>query len=339
MLHHTRLALPLLALALLTLPACLPNRVTIDLAPGTGELEETAVLSDEGASNSSPKVALIEVSGLLSETPKPGLIASRANAVDSLLSRLSKAAGDSDVRAVILLVNSPGGTVGASDTMYHELRYFREKTGKPIVVSMGEMATSGAYYTSLAADRIIAQPTSITGSIGVLVQTFNFSEGMKKVGITGRAVVSGPNKDMTNPFEPPNEEQYALVQNLVDEFYAGFRALVAERRPQAAAMTDKWDMMTDGRVFTGTDALKLHLVDQTGTLRDAFGAAKRLAGIERARLVKYHSHGIKPQSPYGATAHLDPRLGATTNVKVLSLDLGPEALGPGFYYVWWPLSP
>ena len=336
---HRSLALPILAATLLALPACLPSRVVIDLAPGDGQLDETAVLSDEGVSNSSPKIALIEVSGLLSQTSSPSVIASRSNAVDSLVARLTKAAADPNTRAVILWVNSPGGTVGASDTMYHELMYFREKTGKPIVVSMGEIATSGAYYTSLAADLIIAQPTSITGSIGVIVQTFNFSEGMKKVGITGRAVVSGPNKDMTNPFQPPSDEHYQLVQNMVNQFYAGFRGLVAVRRPEAAAMPGQFDMMTDGRVFTGVEAAQLHLVDQTGSLRDAFDAAKRLAGVERARMVKYHAQGVTPRSPYGATTRLEPPLAASTTVNVLSLNLTPDALSPGFYYVWWPLSP
>lgn len=337
--HRTRLIFPLLSAIGLALAGCLPNRVTIDLAPGDGEIEETPVLTDEGASNASPKIALIEISGLLSQTSPPGIITSRSNAVDSLLSRLAKAGEDTNVRAVVLWVNSPGGTVGASDTMYNELRHFREQTGKPIVVSMGEIAASGAYYTSLAADLIIAQPTTITGSIGVIVQTFNFSEGMRKIGIQGRAVVSGPNKDIANPFEPPSDEQYALIQHLVDQFYADFRSIVAERRPGAAAMGAEFNMMTDGRVFTGQEAAALHLVDRTGSLRDAFDAAKGLAHLEKARLVKYHAQGVKPHSPYGATTPIDPRLGDTTTVNVLSLGLTPESLSPGFYYVWWPLAP
>jgi len=332
------LTLLLASLAML-LPACLPNRVVIDLAPGDGQLHETAVLADESAGANAPKVAIIHVTGLISYLPAPGLIASNANPVDSLYTRLDKAANDPQTRAVILWVNSPGGTVGASDTMYNELRHFRRTTGKPIVVCMGEIATSGAYYISLAADHVVAQPSSVTGSIGVLVQTFNFSEGMGRIGISGRALTSGPNKALTNPFEPPTAEHYAIVQGLVDGFYDQFRSLVAERRPVAAASAD-FAMMTDGRVFTGVEAARLHLVDQTGSLRDAFGVAKRLAGIERARLVKYHAKGVEPRSPYNTAAPIAPTLGGgDTNISVLSVNASPDAISPGFYYVWWPLTP
>lgn len=153
--------------ALLGAAGCLPNRVVIDLDPGDMELTETEVLSDPGAARSGPKVALIDVSGIISMSPSSGLLVGRTNAVDSLVARLNKAEGDPMVRAVVLRVNSPGGTVAASETMYQEIRRFREKSGKPVVVSMAEVAASGGYYISLAADRVYAQPTSITGSIGV----------------------------------------------------------------------------------------------------------------------------------------------------------------------------
>ena len=335
--HRRGLPIILLAsLALLT--ACLPNRVVIDLDPGDGTLEETAVLADPGVAANSPKIAIIHVTGLLSHLPSPGLIASSSNPVDALFTRLDKAAQDPQTRAVILWVNSPGGTVGASDTMYTELRHFRESTDKPIVVCMGEIATSGAYYISLAADHVIAQPSSVTGSIGVLIQTFNFSEGMRRVGVSGRAVTSGENKSLTNPFEPPVEEHYVILQNMVNGFYDQFKGLVAERRPVAAAAPD-FDALTDGRVFTGVEAARVNLVDQTGSLRDAFAAAKDLAGIDRARLVKYHAKGVQPRSPYNTASRLSPRLGGDTTVNVLSLELGPDAISPGFYYLWQPTAP
>lgn len=338
MTHRPALMLVLLG-TLLALPACLPQRVVIDLAPGDGELQETGVLADEGAGANAPKVAIIHVTGLISHLSPPGLIASNSNSVDALYARLAKAASDPQTRGVVLWVNSPGGTVGASDTMYRELRHFRESTGKPIVVCMGEIATSGGYYVSLAADRIVAQPSTVTGSIGVLVQTFNFSEGMHRFGITGRAVTSGPNKAMTNPFEPPDQEHYAIVQGLVDGFYAQFRHLVEVRRPDAGASPD-FSMMTDGRVFTGVEAARLGLVDQTGSVREAFALAKELAGIEGgARLVKYHPRGAEPRSPYSTASPIEPRLAGDTTVNVLSMGLSPEAISPGFYYVWWPLSP
>jgi ClpP class serine protease len=143
---------------------------------------------------------------------------------------------------------------------------------------------------------------------------------------------------MTNPFESPDEEHYAIVQHLVDGFYAQFRHLVEQRRPSAAASSD-FAMMTDGRVFTGVEAARLGLVDQAGTLRDAFGVAKSLAGIEDARLVKYHAGGVEPRSPYNTSTPIAPRLTGDTTVNVLSMEVSPGALSPGFYYVWWPPAP
>jgi len=314
---------------------CLPNRVVIDLNPGDLELVETEVLTDPGAARSGPKVALIDVSGLISMSPSGGLILGRSNAVDSLVARLNKAEADGQVRAVVLRVNSPGGTVAASETMYNEIRRFREQTGKPVVVSMAEVAASGGYYISLAADRIYAQPTSITGSIGVIVQTVNFSRGMERIGIDARAVTSGPNKDLANPFVPEREAHFAILQGHVDQFYEEFRELVVERRPALEESDVAW--ATDGRVVTGKDAEERGLVDALGGVREAFAEARSLAGLERARLVKYHTVGVEPRSPYATARGPEPVGDAGTQINLFQLNL-PESLLPsaGFYYLWAP---
>ena len=320
--------------------ACLPSRLVIDLAPGDGELRPAVVLKDQTASDNGPRIAIIDVLGLISESPTPGLFASGSTAVDSLITRLDAAERDPKVRAIILRVNSPGGTVGASEVMYYELRRFRERTGKPIIAAMGEVAASGGYYISLAADHIVAQPATITASIGVIAQTFNFSQGMARYGISARAIVSRPNKDMANPFEPPVEEHFLLMQNMVNEHFAAFVGLVAERRPQAAANAPEFDRLTDGRVITGSEAVRFGLVDSLGTVRDAFTEAKALAGLTSAVLVKYHPESATaPRSPYSVLA-LDPS-GNPASPGV-SLSAGPlqveangiQSLGPGFYYLW-----
>lgn len=321
---------------------CLPKKVVIDLAPGDGRLTESSVLADSGA-GSGVKVAMIDITGLITQTAAPGLLGATGNAVDNLAARLDKAEKDPGVKAVILRINSPGGSVAASEMMYREVRGFRERSGKPVVASFAEVAASGGYYTALAADRIVAQSTSVTASIGVIIQTFNFSKGMSMIGIEGRALVSRPNKDLANPFEPAVESQYTVLQGMVDEFYASFASLVMERRPAlAAAPQSQRDTATDGRVVTGAQALELGLVDELGGVREAFDAAKKLADLSSARLVKYHSEGADPpRSPYAAS---DVQMrgglvggGERGEVNLVQLNLGDTPMpGAGFYYLWMP---
>lgn len=322
---------------------CIPDRITLDLRASDGRLDETVVLADTGAGFSAPKIAMIDVRGVIMDGPTPGLIGTGPNPVDSLVARLKKAEDDPNIRAVILRINSPGGTVSGSDTMHREVRRFRERTGKPVVASMGEVAASGGYYLALAADEIIAQPTTITGSVGVIMQTFNFSEGMARIGVQGRSVVSGENKALASPFEPAQERHYAILQGLVNEFYGVFRALVVERRP--ALRSEHLDDCTDGRVVSGADAARLGMVDSIGDLRDAFDAAKRLANVPTARLVKHHARGAAPRSAYAHTTLDTPDaaalLGANagTTINLMQLNLGGASGAPtwaGFYYLWAP---
>ena len=317
---------------------CLPDRVTIDLSPGSEKLQQTTVMADEGAGENSAKVAMIDVRGLILDAPTVGLVGAGPNPVDELSARLDEAANDPAVRAVVLRINSPGGAVTSSDTCYREIRRFSERTGKPVVASLADIAASGGYYIALGADHIVAQPTTVTGSIGVIFQTFNFSEGMERWGIHGRAVVSGPNKAMASPFEQEKEQHFVILQGIVDDFYARFRGLVAERRPMLSA--DDLDSYTDGRVVTGARAVEIGLADATGDLRDAFEAAKRLAKIPSARLVKFHSEGRAPRSPYASADPLERSAsGSTINLMQVNLAAGMSSGGAGFYYLWVPPAP
>lgn len=314
------------------LAGCGPASVTFTLGPHDESLSETTVIGTSGA-----KVAQIDVRGLIADEERSALFGNGANPVDELVSRLQKAAQDPDVRAVVLRINSPGGTVAASESMYREVRRFRESTGKPVVVSMGELAASGGFYLAMAGDLVIAQPSTITGSIGVIIPTINVSEGLNSIGIHARSVKSGKNKDLANPLEPVRDEQYAVLQHMVDQFYAEFRALVLERRAAAHHdLTARADELMDGRVFTGREAAEIGLVDATGDLRDAFERAKRLAGLERARLVKYHSDGRRPRSAY-ADADTPPASVSLNlvNIEALSGLVGGTAGGRA-YYLWMP---
>lgn len=309
------------------LAGCTPT-VNVNFgAPERKLREETVTDRDAGPG----KVALIDLSGLIADAERPTLIGRGANPVDQVVKRLDKAEQDGAVKAVILRINSPGGTVTGSDILAREIERFRARTGKPVVASLGEVAASGGYYVALAADRIVAEPTSITGSIGVIIPTINASEGLSLIGVYSRAVTSGPNKDLANPLERAREEHYRVLQSLVDEYYARFRGRVEERRPGAdrAALPE----LTDGRVFSGARAVEVGLADAAGGVREAFDLARSLAGVERARLIKYaDASDAGPRSPY---ARADSPAGEEA---LLSIRLGlPGGLDPaGAYYLWAP---
>ncbi|MCH7847480.1 MAG: signal peptide peptidase SppA [Planctomycetes bacterium] len=313
------------------LSGCGGMRLIIDVVPAVDGLTETVVLEDPGA-ESSDKIALIQITGMIADADRPGLLTKGENPVSRLVESLHKAAKDSKIKAIVLRINSPGGTVTASDVVYREIQHFKRTTKKPVVVLMSDLATSGGYYIACAGDEIIAHPTTITGSIGVIIQTFNFSEGMRRIGIKADAITSGPNKAAGSPFEPMPPEHRALLQGLVDEFYDNFVAIVTESRPNLSPADLKW--ITDGRVVTGRRAAEVGLIDSTGDLRDAFEAAKRRAGLTAAKLVKYH----RPLEYVGSAYARSPAANPQINLLQLNLNAGPLLEQSGFYYLWDPAA-
>lgn len=318
-------------LPLCLLAACTPI-VNINVVPGQENLRPQTVLAD--ANSSGGKVAMIDVRGVIMDSHTPGLLADGPNPVDRLAAQLDQASKDSSIKAVILRITSPGGTVTASDIMHQEVRRFEKETGKPVIASIGEIGTSGGYYLALAADRIYAEPTSITGSVGVIMPTMNFSEGLSKLGIKSISVKSGANKDLANPFEPVRDGQYAVLQGMVDEMYARFKGLVLERRkglkPEMVAEA------TDGRIFMGEHAKAIGLIDEIGGVRECFAEAKRLAGLQGATLVKFADVGAPPRSAYSQSG--TPTRESEINLVQLRLGAGFAAANDvaPFYYLWMP---
>ncbi len=244
-------------------------------------LKETVVLADPGWY--SAKVALVEVEGLIANQ-RMGWFGGGENPVSLLLEKLDKARRDKAVKAVVLRINSPGGTVQASEAMHHMLAEFRRKSGKPVVACITSAGASGAYYLACAADRIRCQPGGVTGSIGVIIQTVSFAGTMKLLGISADAITSGALKDMGSPLKDLTAEERKVFQQIVDEFYGQFVEVVAKGRKLQEA---KVRQLADGRIYTGRQALKLGLVDELGYLPDAVDDAKRAAGIRRAKVVAY----------------------------------------------------
>lgn len=332
------LASLVLVLPFVTAAGCGPVTVSATFGEDDRPPRETIVGGDRAAST---KVVMIDIRGVIADASGEGLgmlFFPPENPVNELVFRLEQAAKDQRVRAVILRINSPGGTVTASDLMYREVRRFRQTTGKPVVASLGEVAASGGYYLALSADEIVTEPTTVTGSIGVIVPTLNVSEGLDRIGIHARNVKSGPNKDMGDPMTPPVERHYEILQTLVDDFYTRFKSLVVERR--GTLKPEQVDEVTDGRIMSGTRAVAAGLADREGGVPEALDAAKRLAGIEKARLVKYTTRGPLPRSPYamGPEAPRGQAVGGT-EINLMQLQIGggiSGGVGPNIYYLWVP---
>lgn len=280
------------------------------------------------------RILVIPVQGTIADAPKTGFIRSRPSLVQEVVSRLRKAEKDDKVKAVILQVNSPGGTVTASDVLYHEIAGFRERTGTPVVAAMMGTATSGAYYISLPADYIMAHPTTVTGSAGVIFLRPKVGGLIEKIGVDVEVAKSGRLKDMGSPFRPDTEEEREILQEMIDEFARRFLDLVAtHRKPVEAAMAE----ISTARVFLAGEALELGLIDGTGYLDDALARGRELAGLDGdARVVVYRRQGYPDDTLYNTAA----QKGGTGEVSLLDLGL-PALTGPaeaGFYYLWLPGS-
>ncbi len=290
------------------------------------ELDETVVQSGKGLFPD--KIAIVEVEGLLANA-RGGLLQPGENPLSLFTQELNKAAGDSSVKAVVLRVNSPGGTVSASDAMYTILKQFKEKTHKPVVASAQELDCSGAYYVSCGADKIVAQPTSLVGSIGVIFDTYNFKGTLDKLGIEAGNYKSAAHKDIGSPFRAADPEEQQIMQGLVDEYYARFKSIVTSNRqvPEAS-----FKEVTDGRIFSGERAKDLGLVDQIGLLSDAITLAGKMADCPNACVVAYK----RPYSDGGSIYALNSVPPAKSDVMQLQLPQAAEMLPNGFYYLWQP---
>ena len=305
----------------MSLSACTLLRV--ELGPSQAPLAEQTI-SGTGAD----KVLLIDISGFLM-VGDPSLISTPFSAKENLVARLAEelalARKDKRIKAVFLRIDSAGGTVTASDLIYHQLSKYREETGVKIVACLMGVAASGGYYSALAADEIVALPTTMTGSIGVISLKLNLAGLMDKLGVQTDTIKSAPLKDMWSPFKPASAEERRIMQSLIDELFGRFRGLVKERRPK---MTEpQLKQAATARVFSARQALDLGLVDAIGYPEEALDRAKKLAGIDDARLVAYKRAGSGPANIY-AQSLTEPASGLQ---QLLSLGAAPRMM-----YLWLP---
>lgn len=232
----------------------------------------------------SDKVAVLPVVGTIGTDAASPLGGAQAATPESFRDQLHQAEEDQRVKAVVLEVDSPGGGVVPTDQMYESIRQFKEGTGKPVVVSMGQTAASGGYYISTAADRIVANQNTLTGSLGVIFSYLNFEEAAAEYGIEQEVVKSGPFKDIGSPTREPTEEELEILQSYVDEGYDRFVEVIAEGR---SLPEEEVRNLADGRVYSGLQAESLGLVDELGDLERAAEISGELAGVEEATVVRY----------------------------------------------------
>ena len=303
--------------------------ITIEMFPGRGPLREIT-LSGEGPE----KILLIELSGLLT-TKSPSRWFDEPSLLERIKEELTMAEDDDRIKAVILRINSPGGTVTASDILYHEIRAFREKRKIPIVAAIMDLGTSGGYYVAVAADKIVAHPSAITGSVGVIMVTLNARGLLEKVGIEPTTIVSGPKKAMGSPFRAVTEEERRIFQGLIDSFHARFIHVIDEGRSELDR--DTIQRLADGRILTAQQAKDAGLIDRIGYLDDAIALAKEEAGLERATVVTYRRGRQEPSNIYSSLkrspipmAASFPRFDSLTLMRLLSGGT------PQFMYLWLP---
>lgn len=239
------------------------------------------VLQESGASDQ--KVVQIDLDGVISSVGAEGLLGAALSSVESIQTQIEQAAADDRVKAVVLKINSPGGEVTASDTLYQAVKALAKK--KPVVVYMDSIAASGGYYIACGATKVVANETTLTASIGVIIDTINYTGLFEKVGLQANTFVSGAFKDSLSGARPMREDERAYVQNLVSQMYERFLGIVSEARGVPKDVLKNG--VADGRVVTGREALEAKLVDQLGYLEDARTLAKELGNAEKASVVKY----------------------------------------------------
>jgi protease-4 len=277
------------------------------------------------------KIAMISIDGVISDETNDSFFGpSKESPISYVKENLKIIERDKDVKGVILKINSPGGTVTASDIIYHEILEFRARSNKPVMTVFVDVGASGAYYIAMATDIVAAHPTTVTGSIGVVLQGFNIKEGMEKIGVKDQSITSGANKTIGSPFVELSAEHKTILQGIVNSMYDRFFTVVKNGRPQMTESQLK--PLADGRIFTGNQAQKLGLIDYVGYFDDLLpklmSHPKYLkgSGNEAPRIVTYNRGRGKVENIYQASID-NPK------ENLLQKIIAPSSTAK-FFYLW-----
>ena len=308
---HSTLVLVLLW----TLSGCTMLRVSL-----TEEMQPLTerVISGEGKD----KILLLDISGFITSEDSSSIFTSKKQPGILALVReqLDMARSDKNIKALVLRINSPGGGVTASDILYHEIKKFKLDTRIKVLAHIMDMGTSGAYYTALAADRITAQPTSVTGSIGVIMLRLDATGLMQKIGVQAFEISSGEQKGMGSPFRQFTSDERNIFQTMVNSLQGRFVNAVAMERKLTIDTVKK---LADGRIYTSQEAQAAGLIDGISYLDDAIEEAKVLVNLKRASVVTYFRPG-----EYRANFY---------SINLINIEAGGITQpGVTFMYLWWP---
>ncbi len=322
-----RRLVPVLILLSVILSGC--TLFNVNIVPRVKPLEEK-VLEGEGES----KLLLADITGFISEKEPGGIsvVRDKPTIVAHIKEILAKAEKDEDIAGVILRINSPGGTVAASDIIHHEIKLFASRKNVPVYACITGLGTSGAYYIATASDMIVAHPAAVTGSIGVLLLSFNIEGLLDKVGIAEKTIKSGGKKDIMSPFRPNTPEEQKIMQDIIDSLAARFRGVILTRKNNRLDEKEL-EKLADGRIYTADQALAAGLIDRVEYLDDAIKDMKKAIGIKEARVVTYHRPGGYKGSIYAAAAS-----GSPSAINLINIDAGGIEMlsSPQFLYMWRP---
>lgn len=273
------------------------------------------------------KILVLPVEGMITDAADQGVLRSQPSMVQEIVSRLEKAKKDPDIKALLLKIDSPGGTVTASDLIYHEIQKYKEETGVEVVAIFMNLAASGGYYVALPADLIMAHPTTATGSVGVILWHPGVVELMDKIGVTVDPTLSGIYKDMGSPFRKQTETEAVIFQEMITSLASRFIDLVQKHRnPSPEAL----ERITTGRIFLADEARELGLVDRIGYLSDAIDAVQELSNLPLdAQVVVYRRNEYINDTLYNNAA-------VSRDFDLLGIGRILPSLKSGFYYLWYP---
>lgn len=298
--------------------------VNVPLVTQPMPLEEK-LLEGEGRG----KILLVDISGTISEQEKSGGLFWRGETsmVSLIRESLQKAEKDDRIVGLILRINSPGGTVTASDIIHHDIVEFKKRKKIPVLACIMGVGASGGYYVATAADEIVAHPTAITGSIGVIMMKFNVEGLMGKIGVEEQTVKSGDKKDIMSPFRRATPEEVRLGQEIIDQLQGRFLDVIMAR-PGNRLSRGELGMLADGRVFTAGQALEGKLIDRVGYLDDVIDSVRKLAADDTARVVIYYRPGSYKGSIYADAGEKSGALELFGGMDLLA--------GGGVMYLWRP---
>ena len=317
----------LLVLFLWILSGC--TLANVSLVQKTAPLEEKLL---EGAGNS--KILLIDLDGVITFEEEKGYLnlSTRPSKVAFFREALRKAEKDPDVAGLIVRINSPGGSVAASDTIYHEIMNFKQKRKIPVVAYITELCASGGYYVASASDRIIASPAAVTGSIGVIAMKINLEGLFSKIGVSGETYKSGPKKDFWSPFRASTPEEKKMLQDLINRFYERFVAVVYANRQKLLTEAEV-KTLADGRILAAGEALEKKLIDQVAYLDETIGMMKQELNIKQAKVITYARPENFKSNIYSEMPQQGPQV-----INLISINAEDLALFSGvrFMYLWNP---